>query len=82
MLDFLIIRAGDLAQILIVAHIVIGFVPDWKRSELYLRMSKILELAYRPIRDILPTHKMGLDFSPIVLILIIKVAVVLLTAIF
>jgi uncharacterized protein YggT (Ycf19 family) len=82
MLDFLIIRAGDLAQILIVAHIVIGFVPDWKRSELYLRMSKILELAYRPIRDVLPTYKMGLDFSPIVLILIIKVAVVLLTAIF
>ena len=82
MLEFLIIRAGDLAQILIIAHIVMGFVPDWRRSELYRKMSNILEPAYRPIRDVLPTYKMGLDFSPIVLILIIKVAVVLLTAIF
>ncbi len=62
----LILIAARVLHFLILASIVISFLPNIDRSHPIVRfIEQVTEPLFAPFRQILPTGRMGLDFSPL-----------------
>jgi|TARA_Y100001935_G_scaffold10737_1_gene8371 YggT family protein len=66
MLYFVINSAADLLQILVLARVILSWLPDQSGNKYVMLVYGISEQVLRPIRENLPIQGGGFDFSPIV----------------
>ncbi len=60
----------NLLIILVLVHAIGSWVPQVRDSSFYRKLDGLMEPLLRPIRNVLPTYGY-LDFSPLVLLLIL-----------
>ena len=76
---FLINIASQLISILIIAQVLLSYVMS-PYHPLRQTIDRLLEPLYTPIRRLLPQTG-GLDFSPVILIIVVQIVARLLTGI-
>ena len=74
----LIEAAGDLLTILILVDVVASWVPSLGRSELIALVRRITDPVLDQFRRIVPPQALGIDVSPILAIIAIRLVVNLL----
>jgi len=64
-----------IAQILILARVVVSFVPPWQRQPVGIAVTTLTEPMLLPFRKMtrMQAGGVGIDFSPMVVLLIISV---------
>ena len=70
----LINNAFNLLQMLIMARVVLSWVPHNPYNQLIQLLYQVTEPILRPIRDTLPVQSGGIDFSPIVVFFLLGFA--------
>lgn len=66
MLANFILIAARVLHFMIIASIVISFLPNIDRSHPIVRfIEQVTDPLFAPFRQILPSGRMGLDFSPL-----------------
>lgn len=60
----------NLLIILVFVHAIGSWLPQVRESSFYRKLDALIEPLLRPIRNVLPTYG-NIDFSPIVLLLIL-----------
>jgi YggT family protein len=64
---FIIINnAFNLLQMLIMTRVFLSWIPHNPSNQFIQLLYQVTDPILKPIREILPTHSMGIDFSPIV----------------
>jgi len=66
MLYFVINSAADMLQIIVLARVILSWLPDQSGNKYVMFVYGISEQILRPIRANLPIQGGGFDFSPIV----------------
>ncbi|WP_448587197.1 YggT family protein [Thermocrinis sp.] len=56
--------------LLVLVHAIGSWVPQIRESEFYRKLDKLVEPMLRPIRNLIPSYA-GLDFSPLILLMIL-----------
>ena len=65
----------ELIIIIVVADIVISYIPQWHHYSLVKQLRQFVDVLLRPIREVLNKlfqNNLPFDFSPIILILILR----------
>ena len=71
LLTFVISRAFDILQILLLIRVFVSWVPHEARSQFSIFILSVTEPILGPIRNNIPLNSGGIDFSPIAAFFII-----------
>lgn len=82
-IDDLIVFAADIMVLLIFIRAVLSWIPSRKVQfhPVALFIVRIVDPILEPIRRLLPTHRYGVDISPLIAVVLIWVVAKLLTAV-
>lgn len=72
----------SIVSFLILAHIILSFLPQIPREHPLVRfLDAVVEPILAPFRNIMPTTRVGIDFSPLLAMITINVVIGLLVKI-
>lgn len=67
----------DLYVLLLIVDVILSYLPQYRNTVWGVKVRKFADFTCAPIRRILPAHDLPFDFSPMVVILILKLLEVL-----
>ena len=74
MLYFVINSAADLLQILVLARVILSWIPHNPYNEITKTVYTVTEPLLKPLRDLIPVSSVGIDISPFILLLALNMA--------
>lgn len=78
----IILHIYKIFQIVFLVWIVMGWIPELRRNNLYYQLNKFFDYLLAPIRKIIPPIGGVLDISPIIFMLILQFVLQLLFKLF
>lgn len=71
---YTIIKTGiDVIQLLLIARVILSWVPHDPYNQIIRYIYSITEPMMRPVRDMFPLSAGGMDFSPIIVFFLVGV---------